>query len=488
MSDELREKALQRLREDPVFFARVVLKWIPFDYQEELLQTKAKRIAAVWGRQTGKSSTIAVKTVHFAVMNPGVIVLIVSPGIRQSMLMFSKIADFFLSNKLLRATVSNYTKTEIILNNRSRIIALPCSQDGATLRGYTADLVIMDEAAFMPETVISNVIFPMLATTEQSRGTGIAILISTPWGRNHIFYRCTTNPRYWSKRITSDKCPLITKQFLEDQRREIGDIRYRIEYEAEFVEDATALFSQDMLRGIIEYKFYERRVKRNMPELLTDAEVLTNDGDLKNGAYVMGLDLGKRRDYSVLSVFKKASRRVALEPQDEFTLTEQTTNVSTQTIDPAWLLVYQKVFPAKSPYTTVVIPHTVQVYNKFNVIGGFIDQTGVGEAPVEEIRRQCNALQGIILHTAAKHAVMMWYYTYVERRRVGIPDDKNIITEHVEQNFGYSTKNVKTIEALNETEGVLRFWHPEGRNDDRLWSIALAIYALAGEGATWKTL
>jgi phage FluMu gp28-like protein len=62
----------------------------------------------------------------------------------------------------------------IELRNGSKIIALPCGPDGATLRGYTADLVVMDEAAFMPEDVIASVIFPMLATTN-----GTAIMLST---------------------------------------------------------------------------------------------------------------------------------------------------------------------------------------------------------------------------------------------------------------------------------------------------------------------
>lgn len=76
---------------------------------------------------------------------------------------------------LLAASVLKSTRTMIQLKNGSRIIALPCGPDGATLRGFTADLVVMDEAAFMPEDVIASVIFPMLATTN-----GTAIMLSTP--------------------------------------------------------------------------------------------------------------------------------------------------------------------------------------------------------------------------------------------------------------------------------------------------------------------
>jgi len=135
----------------------------------------------------------------------------------------------------------------IELKNGSKIIALPCGPDRATLRGYTADLVVMDEAAFMPEDVIASVIFPMLATTN-----GTAIMLSTPWGRNHIFYRSFKNPDYWSQHVRAEDCPLISKEFLEEQRKTIGDLRFKMEYEAEFVEEENSFFSQDLIRECVE--------------------------------------------------------------------------------------------------------------------------------------------------------------------------------------------------------------------------------------------
>lgn len=180
-----------KLRRDPVFFAEAVLGFHPFPYQAELLRCNSKRVVACWARQTGKTTAIAVKVVHFAFTNPNKTTLIVSIGLRQSMIMFNVIEHFILRHPFLAKSVSKSTRTMIELKNGSKIIALPCGPDGATLRGYTADLVVMDEAAFMPEDVIASVIFPMLATTN-----GTAIMLSTPWGRNHIFYRSFKNPDY----------------------------------------------------------------------------------------------------------------------------------------------------------------------------------------------------------------------------------------------------------------------------------------------------
>ena len=225
--DGLRDK----LRCDPVFFAESVLGFNVFPYQAELLRSQSKRIVACWARQTGKTTTIAVKVIHFAFTNANTTTLIVSRGLRQSMIMFGVIEHLVNSHPVLRRSVLKSTRTLIQLRNGSQIIALPCGPDGASLRGYTASLVVMDEAAFMPEDVISSVIFPMLATTN-----GIAIMLSTPWGRDHVFYRSFKNPTYWSQHVKAEECPLISKEFLEEQRRDIGELRYKMEYEAEFIE------------------------------------------------------------------------------------------------------------------------------------------------------------------------------------------------------------------------------------------------------------
>lgn len=96
--------------------------------------------------------------------------------------------------------VAKLTRTMIQLNHGSRTVALPCGSDGVTLRGYNASLVVIDEATFMPEDIIASVIFPMLATTN-----GNAIVLSTPWGRNHIFYRSFKDQKYWSQHVKAEE-------------------------------------------------------------------------------------------------------------------------------------------------------------------------------------------------------------------------------------------------------------------------------------------
>jgi phage FluMu gp28-like protein len=143
--EDLREK----LRRDPVVYAEAILGFHVFPYQAKLLRCQSKRIVACWARQTGKTTAIAVKVVHFAFTNANTTTLIVSRGLRQSMIMFGVIENFIVTNPILLKSVVKSTRTMIQLSSGSRIVALPCGPDGASLRGYTADLVVMDEAAFM---------------------------------------------------------------------------------------------------------------------------------------------------------------------------------------------------------------------------------------------------------------------------------------------------------------------------------------------------
>ena len=148
-----------KLRKDPVVFAEVVLGFHFFPYQAELLRSQSKRVVACWARQTGKTTAIAVKVVHFAFTNAKTTTLIVSRGLRQSMIMFGVIENLVKAHLMLRKSVVKSTRTLIQLRNGSQNIALPCGPDGASLRGFTADLVAMNEVAFMPEDVIASVVF-----------------------------------------------------------------------------------------------------------------------------------------------------------------------------------------------------------------------------------------------------------------------------------------------------------------------------------------
>lgn len=75
---------------DPVGFARTFLHFQPYPYQEQFLHDDSPLIAACCGRQVGKTTLAAIKALHFAISNNKVLVVIISAGLRQSIILFDK--------------------------------------------------------------------------------------------------------------------------------------------------------------------------------------------------------------------------------------------------------------------------------------------------------------------------------------------------------------------------------------------------------------
>ena len=154
-----------------------------------------------------------------------------------------------------------------------------------------------------------------------------------------------------------------------------------------------------------------------------------------------------------------------------------------ETISPAWNLVYMKVFDLGTKLTDVV-SHCIWLTKKFNISSAYIDQTQIGEMPLEVIQANFSQLRGAYLTAQEKQNVMMSLYLMVEDRRIGIPygeEYREIMAQMAEQQYGYSqVRQARETEELSE-KGVMTFWHPDSRHDDILWSIALAIYGVAQE-------
>ena len=413
-------QTLKRLKENPSLFAQEILHFKPFSYQEKLLNDPAKRIIACMGRQTGKTTTIATKAIHYAYTHPKTTTLIISPSLRQSIIMFDKILQLTHSNPLLRRSITRKTRTIIQLTNNSTIIALPCSEH--QLRGYTAHLAIADEASFIPESIITEIVYPMLSTTN-----GTAILLSTPWDKNHFFYKAFLNPQYSTHKIQSSENPLIPQAFLAEMQQNMTAEAYKREYLAEFTEAATSYFPQELIRQCIEH------AQRVSLEPYT-----TLEQQITKAEYYAGLDLGKLQDHSALAIIQK----------------------DTDTLK----LVYNHEFPLETSYTQVIAT-TARTNQKFQLQKTVVDQTGIGEPILEELQNQNVNTEGAKLTQDTKTEILTHLKLTMEQQRLAIPYDKRICQQINDQQYAY-TRN-----------GKLTFTHPPNTHDDQLWALALAVYA-----------
>lgn len=66
----------------------------PDPWQTEVLESTAKKILLNCSRQSGKSSVSAISSLHTAPFQPGSLVLMVSPSLRQSSELFKKFLSF----------------------------------------------------------------------------------------------------------------------------------------------------------------------------------------------------------------------------------------------------------------------------------------------------------------------------------------------------------------------------------------------------------
>lgn len=230
---------------NPVSFAREALGFDADPWQSNALTWQGKRLLLNCTRQAGKSTTAAIMALHRAVFYPGSLILLVSPSLRQSSELFKKVTAEMAKLKQQPKRLED-NKLSLRLENKSRILSLPSSE--ATIRGFSGvDLIIEDEASRVSDSLYYSV-RPMLAVSG-----GRLILMSTPFGkRGHFFEEWQNGGQAWERiRITADDCPRITPEFLEDERRALGDWWYKQEYFCEFSETVDQLFSYDQVTGAL---------------------------------------------------------------------------------------------------------------------------------------------------------------------------------------------------------------------------------------------
>jgi hypothetical protein len=94
--------------------------------------------------------------------------------------------------------------------------------------------VVVAYPRFLEQRVV---VLPELARPMLAVSGGRLILLSTPRGKRGIFWRVWEHDADWTKvRVTAYECPRITKEYLERERRNIGDWWFAQEYLCSVVE------------------------------------------------------------------------------------------------------------------------------------------------------------------------------------------------------------------------------------------------------------
>jgi len=306
-------------------------------------------------------------------------------------------------------------------------IVFKSGDDPDSLRGFGVHFFVLDEAARCKyESWVS-----LYTTVTQTAGVGY--IISTPKGRNWFYdvyqwgekvdergdpiYEAgksveeggDPHPEFLSICMPTWANPHVPLESVRGMKRTLPEDVYRQEVEAKFLLDSAGVFRgvRDCIRGE-----FEDRVPGQQ--------------------YVMGVDLARLKDYSVLTVMNRRTRHVVYH--------ERFTQIS-------WEVQYQRIIAAARKYNAVAC----------------IDSTGIGDPIVEAIKGSgIQVLPYKISSAAAKQQLIDRLRVGIENHRVSFP------------NIPALRKELESFEYEVTPSGVVRFSSPSGGHDDCVISLALA--------------
>jgi hypothetical protein len=247
---------------------------------------------------------------------------------------------------------------------------------------------------------------------------GWAIFNGTPRGKNHAWEVMQIGKAngWFVEILTVDDTGVIEKEVLESEKAQMPSALFNQEYYCNFIENAGQFF---------------RRIREN----LYDADDVSDD----THDYQLGADLAKYQDYTVLTPFDLNTFKVKL--QDRFNQVD-------------WNL--QKARISASAF-------------KYNNARVKIDRTGVGDPVVEDLISQGLNIgedDAIVFTEATRMNLLNNLSMLIEQDKIKIPNDEGLVAE------------LESFQYRLSVTGKIRVGAPENMHDDRVMSLALAVYGV----------
>ncbi|HBJ74218.1 MAG TPA: terminase [Syntrophaceae bacterium] len=309
---------------------------------------------------------------------------------------------------------------EVRLPGGSRITAIPANPD--TARGFSANL-LLDEFAFHKDSrKIWQAVFPIISRNELKLR-----VISTPNGKSNKFYDLmTADETIWSKHTTD-----IHQAVADGLPRNIEQLKAGVsdddvwsqEYELKWLDEASAWLDYELINGV-------EHDHAGIPD------------HYNGGICYIGNDIAARNDLWVAWVWEKVgdvlwTREIRVLKRASFA--EQDRNLD-------------------------------ELMARYNVLRLCMDQTGMGEKPVEDAMRRYGShrVEGILFTGQNKQILAVTGKQMFEDRKVRIPLGDNALRMdlHKLRKVTTPTGNVR-FEADADSTG----------HADRAWACFLGIYA-----------
>ena len=217
--------------------------WETPDPWQIKLKNSKKDCTVVSGRQCGKTAGISITIGDEAVDIPNSYILIGAYIIDQSEHLFWKVRDY-IYEKYPNQIKGNPTLHFMELKNGSKIICKAIGDTGAGMRGPTVTLLVLDEAAFIPDRAWIA-IEPVISVSR-----GRTILASTGQCKKGFFYKSTLNPDIEQFHVSARDCPRHSKEFLDKKEAELSPVAFAQEYLGEFLDDYNRKFTDEWIEKV----------------------------------------------------------------------------------------------------------------------------------------------------------------------------------------------------------------------------------------------
>lgn len=393
----------------------VPIDYLPQSYQTDIEDDPARFKVVVIGRRGGKTETAIQLTVDKALKKPG-LYWFIAPTYRQvKSIIWVRFKQVLRHDNYWKFNEQELSALHTMSGTR---VELRGADNPDMLKGVGLDGIVLDEAALMKQNAWTEVIRPMLADK-----LGWALFITTPKGRNWVYdlyikgLQGIENWKSWSFPTKINK--YISEDEIEQAKKDMSDRLFRQEFLAEFLDDETGVFKR--VRSCIVGDLQEPIVGRY---------------------YVIGVDLAKTEDFTVLTVIDSKTREVVA--FERF-----------QNID--WR--EQKI--------------RIQILaGRYNNAMCVIDSTGVGDPIVEDLVNAGISLYynegkpGFKFTNESKNRLIDQLAIAIEQRQITFPKLDVLIDELM--NYEYAITDA----------GRITYGAPSGKHDDAVISLALAVWGI----------
>ena len=394
--------------------------FIPYPKQLEVikgvLDSEATHHTLVSSRQSGKTLISLNLLLYYAINVPDSYNVLVSPVFSQSKKSFMDLAKSAGPNNPL---IASSNASELIMTFKSgSVIRMLSAESGSNLRGFTVSgLLVIDEAAFIPEDVWTTILRP--TTLIRCRKV---LFISTPNGTNWFkkIFDWGLDPEYtdWaSYRITSYDNPYLDLETLELARKTLPEKSYLQEYLGVFLEGSGSVFS-----GFGQCA--------TLDSLQTKPEV--------GKKYFAGLDLAVANDFTVLTVFNEDGDLVDFYRKNKTSWSE-------------------------------IIDEVTQRINHWKCYT-VVEKNSIGSVVSEQLAKACpNLIEAFTTTNASKKDIIESLKLSFSDKLIRIPKKEIISVMHMELGI-FSYKMLPS--------GLISYSAPSGASDDIVLSLAFANRAL----------